>query len=265
MPVYVIPGLDEDIHPTFAEQLGIQVSREIERILGVKGLQKWEIYIELFKYSRYINEGKPINFDGFSYIEISLVTKHADRCNILIRWKSLKEGVEYLALNDEVSAETIKFEVCEEVPPCPPEKLLFRFPTAPWAEKTEPVPPTNESINSWKQEILKQLYPLKREKKEKTEYRFDVYYYSPDWPDVFLELVLDRATRIPKENILEYVRKFINCWNDESEAKKREQYIHYVDILDSDDELLINLFVDFGSCKPLKQSSPNLCVNYLGH
>lgn len=224
-----------DIHPTFAKQLGIQVSREMERILGIKDLQKWYVTICPFGCGKFIKDfnGKPIDKDGYSNFYIRVEGKNMLHSNTLwIRWKSLKKDIPYIALNDEVSADTIQFEICEGYGPLP----------SVW-------PYEPENVNQWTQTLPKELYPLKKRKKSKTGFRFDVEIYSPDWPNVILQMVFDKAL---KENILGCIQEFINKWNDESEAKKRDQIIHYADVTDSKEDLQIEVFIDFGSCKPIK-------------
>lgn len=217
-----------EIHPTFAEQAGIQLTKEIVHYTGIENIYKIVYCIHLFYELNFFNEVKPIEKNGYSFIVSQIYTDKG--CRFYIKWKSLIKDKDYIEMSDKVDENSVKFEIVTDYNELPKEFLPFTGFN--WVEKLH---------RDWKT-----LAP-KRKKKEKTGYNFELETLFPEPPDINLTLSFSKTINDDiNSKVKDIIVSYIEEWNAISDAKKRKQYIHDGGIIDHTENTM-TVWMDFGS------------------
>ena len=248
---------------SFYRELSIQITKQMEDIIGVKNLKNiigldfntqfttyegeaylyYDVNYDVEKISTtHYGELRQLHNGGYSYNSIGLSSKATLGAHFWIRWKSLLPEYEYIEPNLEIEVKSgeVKFEICKIVP----QNIII--------EAYNGNPPNSINFNAWIECIKQGLSLNKKFLANKTGLYFD-YEISGGWPDVIMSIYHKETSTLGlSEKMQSILCVFMDEWNDKQEKKKSQKFIHNISLIDLDDESkesnIIQFHVDFANC-----------------
>ena len=236
IPVEVWYYTEPYIKPSFLEQLGWQISREIERTFNIQSANKIISHYE-------INSPLVVNKEGWSYLVLNVISSTICSNRFWIRFRSLLNPEEYIPLDDSrvFTEENILFEIAPKDPNDPPYIVTPRPKV--WVVMQEL---WMDTFKSW-------MNPKEYVKKANAKQRFDFIQRASTWPDVQFDFAFDGPTNYDMAKEIDILLgDFTDQWNEYSEKKRREQFIHFHQKIESEEDNTVSFAVDFGTAKPMK-------------
>ena len=261
--------------PSFLEQLCIQLTAELERLTGVKGIGRGAYffpYMHEFMQEKRANSGERIYKDGHDYMRL-IFRWYVVKMEFWTEWISKKEPGR-------------RIDTCEEVGP---DDIEFTIPDIPWPDSELYKDEYPDGVPNLKflsedhagftfmqiHKICLQTYPdfkkLKnaqaaratreakskgRDKAIKTSKRkwhFEVEMRVPEWPDADIVVVTGETSDETISAVDECLNSICASWNEAQEHKKNnQQLVHYVSAAGELTEEGLVYNVDFGSCETPK-------------
>lgn len=199
-----------NFHHTFREKLANQLFEKGSVETGIPGFEQYNF--QLLVGQDYL---EPEELDGYMFVNVSFITPASYSLPVWIYWGA--EGKDITTLHTKnVSRINVEFH---------------------WGG------------NFPLEEVLTNLKPYKKEKKEKTGLCFDVEYYHNAFPDIILEFVFAKP---PGKNQIDEIDDIIidlaHKWND----KARSKMIEYIGFLMKKERNVYEVVADLGVSNSIK-------------
>jgi len=236
IPVQVWYYTEPYIKSSFLEQLGRQISSEIELTFRIQNLNRFIGHYGIFS-------PLVVNKEGWSYLLLDVTSTTVCGCRFWIRFRSLLNPEEYIPLDDSrvFTEENTLFEIAPKDPNDPP--LIASSSRRVWEVMQEL---WMDTLKSW-------MSPEEHVKKASAKQRFDFIQRASTWPDVQFDFTFDGPVDYDMAKEIDILLgDFTDQWNEYSEKKRREQFIHFHQKVESEEENTVSFAVDFGSAKPMR-------------
>lgn len=199
-----------DFHPTFRHKLAKQLFEKGSIETGIRGFDKYNFQLLIGQEDVRLQQ-----MENYMFALASFCTPSAIAYYVWICWKAKDVDLDNLHTKD-VSLIDIEFHWGN------------RFP---------------------KEEILSELRPFKKERKDKSNLHFDIEYYHNAFPDIILELIFEKQ---PHDNQVEHIDNFLKTFLNEWNHQNRDKAINYLSPLVKQNESIYEMVGDFGVHNSIK-------------